>query len=147
LESNTAKINARIRKLPITTVFWETKSAKTDETFCPNPISMLVLLVSHLARPRTPIIADKVITKGCIFRLAISRPLVKPTRPPAKTAAVIAITIWVNAPVPGSHLVIIRAVTDAERARTLPTLRSIPAVRIIKDYLEPVWFGEINMSP
>ena len=117
---------------PITIAFWRNSAAKFAATSRPNPISMFSLLVSHFARPRSPIMDASVTMNGCTRIVAMVRPLIAPASMDAATATATAIAMWLPYDAAGQAGVRHIAVRAVDIARILPTLRSIPPVRITK---------------
>jgi hypothetical protein len=106
--------------------FCENISENRAEGAASNPKSMLVLPVIHFVRPRTPIIAANVITKGCRRWRVMMAPLTAPIRAPRTSTAATAAAIWRPTEHAGAHLTRRIPASDAENARTLPTERSMP---------------------
>ena len=117
---------------PITTPFRRNRSANAAATSWPKPISILALPVIHLAKPRIPIMLASVTTNGWIPNSATTAPFSAPTAVEIASAARMAIRICCVYPSPAPTRVSVIATTEVESARILPTLRSIPAVRMTK---------------
>src|SRR5579871_2300762 len=122
-ERSTEKTANTIANMMITVVLSEPSRAKTEPASDPNPKSMLVLLVRRRARPRTPIMEARVTINGWMRRFAITNPLSAPTSADPASAHTMASQILPDE-------VRQSPASEVESASVLPTLRSMPAVRI-----------------
>ena len=131
-DRSTEKTTNTITNVVTTVDFSDPIRANTEPASAPKPKSMLVLLVSRLARPRMPIMEARVTMKGWIRRLAMTNPFNAPTSADPARAHAMAKRIFAAVPAAGAHAVRHNPVREVASASVLPTLRSMPAVRMTR---------------